>query len=157
MKPGNHHKPQTDNSMKIALLLTLMLAFSSAAVVAQKKDEQSIGEAVKQLNQAMIDGNHITLDQLTAAKLSYGHSSGLVEDKNAYITAIVDGTFGFTSIDLTEQTIAVSGDVAIVRHKFSAGTDNKGQQPGTVKLAVLQIWQKQKGKWVLLARQATKI
>ena len=105
----------------------------------------------------MIDGNQIALEQLTASQLSYGHSSGLIEDKNAYITAIIDGTSGFTSIDLTEQTISISGDVALVRHKFTAGTDNKGQQPGTVKLTVLQVWQKQKGKWLLLARQAAKL
>lgn len=135
----------------MAMLLTTFGSFG------QQKDNQALAAAVTQLNQAMIDGNQIMLDQLTSEKLSYGHSSGLIEDKDAYITAIVDGIFGFTSIDLTEQTIAISNNVAIVRHKFSADTDNKGQAPGTVKLAVLQVWQKEKGKWLLLARQATKI
>lgn len=143
--------------MKIARFLIVVLTLSSIAALGQKKEEQAVADAVKKLNQAMIDGNQIGLDQLTAGELSYGHSSGLIEDKNAYITAIISGASGFTSIDLTDQTIALSGDVAIVRHKFLADTDNKGQQPGTVKLAVLQIWQKQKGKWVLIARQATKI
>lgn len=142
--------------MKRVYLLLLIFSVTSMAV-AQKKDEQAIADAVKQLNQAMIDANHNSLRQLTADKLSYGHSSGLIENKDAYVTAIIDGTWGFTSIDLTEQTIDISDNVAIVRHKFLAGTDNKGQQPGTAKLSVMQIWQKQKGKWVLLARQATKI
>jgi hypothetical protein len=124
---------------------------------AQKKEEQAVADAVKRLNQAMIDANQIALDQYTSPKLSYGHSSGLVENKDAYITAIVNGTFGFTSIDLTDQTIAISDNVALVRHKFTAATDDKGKPPGTAKLSVLQVWQKQKGQWVLLARQATKI
>ena len=143
--------------MKRVWFPTLLLCLASLVLLGQKKDEHAIARAVRQLNQAMIDGNQIALEQLTANQLSYGHSSGLIEDKNAYITAIIDGTSGFTSIDLTEQTISISGDVALVRHKFSAGTDNKGQQPGTVKLTVLQVWQKQKGKWLLLARQAAKI
>lgn len=143
--------------MKKITLLALALIIPAVILLAQKKDERAVADAVKQLNQAMIDANQITLDQLTSKKLSYGHSSGLIEDKDAYITAIIDGTSGFTSIDLTDQTIALSDDVAIVRHKFTAGTDNRGQQPGTVKLSVLQIWQKEKGKWILLARQATKI
>lgn len=143
--------------MKSAYFLIIVMMLGSLTLTAQKKDEQAVAEAVKRLNQAMIDGNQMALDEYTADKLSYGHSSGLIEDKSAYITAIIDGTSGFTSIDLTEQTIALSDNVAIVRHKFSAGTDNKGQQPGTVKLSVMQIWQKQKGKWLLLARQATKI
>lgn len=143
--------------MKQILLSTLLMLISFMTTSAQNKDEQAVTSAAQQLNQAMIDGNHIMLDQLTSSNLSYGHSSGLVEDKNAYITAIVDGIFGFTSIDLTEQTIAITNNVAIVRHKFSAGTDNKGQEPGRVNLAVMQIWQKEKGKWLLVARQATKI
>ena len=143
--------------MKKLPLITFIMILPGLALFAQNKDEQAVADAVKQLNQAMIDGNHIMLDQHTSKNLSYGHSIGLVEDKNAFIAAIVDGKFGFTSIDLTEQTIFISNNVAIVRHKFSAGTDNKGQQPGTVSLAVMQIWQKEKGKWLLLARQATKI
>ena len=143
--------------MKRVWFPTLLLCLASLVLLGQKKNEDAIDRAVRQLNQAKIDGKQIALEQLTTNQLSYGHSSGLIEDKNAYITAIIDGTSGFTSIDLTEQTISISGDVALVRHKFSAGTDNKGQQPGTVKLTVLQVWQKQKGKWLLLARQAAKI
>src|SRR5688500_3630667 len=120
--------------MKILSLITFILTLSSLTLMAQKKEEQAVADAVKQLNQAMIDGNHITLDQLTAEKLSYGHSSGLIEEKNAYITSIVDGTFGFKSIDLTNQIIAISDNVAIVSHTFFSHTDNKGQEPGTVKL-----------------------
>ena len=141
----------------MTMLLTLALMFPAAITLAQKKDEQALAEAVRRLNQAMIDANQIALEELTSEKLSYGHSSGLIENKEAYVTAIVDGTFGFTSIDLTDQTIALSDNVAIVRHKFLAATDDRGKEPGTAKLSVLQIWQKDKGKWVLLARQATKI
>ena len=144
--------------MKNLPLITFLMLFPIMALLAQNKDEQAIATAVNSLNQAMIDGNQILLDQVTSEKLSYGHSSGLVENKDAFITSIIDGIFGFTSIDLIEQTISISNNTAIVRHKFSAGTDNKGQEPGKVNLAVMQVWQKEKGgKWVLLARQATKI
>lgn len=138
-------------------LLIFIISFTAVTLFAQTKEETAVAEAVKRLNHAMIDANQIALDELTSNNLSYGHSSGLVEDKSTYVTSIVDGTFGFTSIDLTDQTVAVNGDVAIVRHKFQAATDDKGKQPGTVKLAVMQVWKKQKGKWLLLARQATKI
>jgi hypothetical protein len=143
--------------MKMMMLITLALMFPAAVLLAQKKDEQAVADAVRRLNQAMTDANQIALEELTSEKLSYGHSSGLIENKESYVTAIVDGTFGFTSIDLTDQTIALSDNVAIVRHKFSAATDDRGKEPGTARLSVLQIWQKEKGKWVLLARQATKI
>jgi ketosteroid isomerase-like protein len=143
--------------MKKELLLAYCLILPCLLLSAQSKDEQSVAKAVQQLKEAMIDANHIMLDELTSKKLSYGHSNGLIEDKNAYLTAIVDGVSGFTSIDLTDQTIALSDNVAIVRHKMLANTDNKGQQPGKVSLGVLQIWQKEKGRWLLLARHATRL
>ena len=143
--------------MKKVWLLTVCILFQGMMSFAQSKDEQAVADVVRQLNQAMIEGNQIMLDQLASEKLSYGHSNGLVENKNTFITSIVDGKFGFTSIDLTDQTIAIINNVAIVRHKFSAGTKNKGQEPGRVNLAVMQVWQKEKGKWLLIGRQATKI
>ncbi|MEX1239029.1 MAG: nuclear transport factor 2 family protein [Cyclobacteriaceae bacterium] len=143
--------------MKKVLSLLLCIFIPCVAVWAQNKDEQVVANAVSKLNQAMIDANQMLLDELSSERLSYGHSSWLIEDKDAFITAIVDGKSGFTSIDLTEQSIAITNNVAIVRHKFSAGTDNKGQPPGHINLGVMQIWQKEKGKWMLLARQATRI
>lgn len=125
-------------------------------VLAQDRDEQAVAEAVKKLNQAMIDADRAILHELTSERLSYGHSSGLIEDKDAYISAILDGRSGFVSIDLTEQTIAITNGVAIVRHRFSADTDNKGQPPGHINLGVMQVWQKARGKWLLLARHATR-
>ena len=143
--------------MQRSTALTLGILLAAFALAGQQKDHHALATAISQLNQAMVDGNHIMLDELTSDKLSYGHSSGLVEDKNAFITAIIDGVFGFTSIDLTDQSIAITNNVAIVRHTFLAGTDNKGQAPGTVKLSVMQVWHKEKGKWLLIARQATRI
>lgn len=143
--------------MKKGCSLAVCLLFLSLTVMAQKKEEQAVTTAVQRLNQAMIDGNQILLDELTSKNLSYGHSSGLVENKDAFITAIVSGASRFTSINLTDQTIAISNSIAIVRHKLAAATDNKGQEPGRINLGVMQIWQKEKGKWVLVARHATKI
>lgn len=144
-------------AMKTFTLIFYLILLPSISGLAQKKDEQAVTTAVQRLNQAMIDGNQSLLDELTSSKLTYGHSSWLIEDKDAFITAMVDGTSGFSSIDLSEQSIAFTGNVAIVRHKFSADTDNKGQQPGHVNLGVMQVWQKEKGKWLLIARQATKL
>jgi hypothetical protein len=143
--------------MKKKLLLMIWCCLPVAAILAQNKDEQVIANAIRQLSQAMVDANQIKLDELTSEKLSYGHSTGLIEDKDAFITAIIDGKSGFITIDLTEQSISISNNVAIVRHHLSADTDNKGQEPGHVNLGVMQVWQKDKGKWLLLARHATRL
>jgi ketosteroid isomerase-like protein len=124
--------------------------------MAQSKEEAAVTAAVENLKKAMIDGDKAGLQNITADQLSYGHSSGRVEDKATFVDNIVSGKSDFVTIDLTNQTIAISGDAAIVRHTLAA-TTNDGGNPGSVKLNILLIWQKQKGQWKLLARQAVKV
>jgi ketosteroid isomerase-like protein len=124
--------------------------------MAQNKEEAAVTAAVENLRKAMIDGDKTGLQNITADQLSYGHSSGKIEDKATFVDNIVTGKSDFVTIDLTNQTIAISGDAAIVRHSLFATTNDNGK-PGTVNLNILLIWQKQKGQWKLLARQAVKI
>ena len=137
--------------------LLLLASFLSFNVSAQSKDEQAVATAVETLRKAMIDPDKNTLDKLTCAELSYGHSAGKIEDKNAFMTALLSGASDFVTIDLTDQTIKIAGNNAIVRHTLK-GTNNDGGKPGAPHLYVLLVWQKQKnGDWMLLARQAAKV
>jgi ketosteroid isomerase-like protein len=79
-----------------------------------------------------------------------------MEDKAAFVKNIASGNSDFVTIKLTDQTIQVDNDVALVRHKLVAQTNNAGT-PGTANLGVLLVWKKQQGKWKLLARQAFKL
>jgi ketosteroid isomerase-like protein len=143
--------------MRIKLLgLLLMANLTTMTVLAQTKDETAVAAAVETLRKAMVDGDRASLEKIATAELTYGHSSGKLEDKAAFVEAIASGKSDFVTIDLTEQTITVSGDVAIVRHKLAA-TTNDGGKPGTVNLAILTVWKKQGKEWKLLARQAVKI
>ena len=135
----------------IAFLLFKVFGFT------QIKDEKDITDAVEQLRTAMVNGDKAALERLTAEKLSYGHSSGVIDDKKSFIDKIVSGVSDFVTIDLTEQTISVSDDIALVRHVLNAKTNDAGKGPGEVHLRILLVWQKQKGGWRLLARQAVKI
>ncbi|HAK76501.1 MAG TPA: DUF4440 domain-containing protein [Runella sp.] len=138
------------------IVFVLFLSVCSWAAQAQSKDEIAVANAVEALKKAMIDADKTVLENLAADELSYGHSGGKVEDKAEFVRAIVSGESDFVKIDLTEQTIKIVGNNAIVRHKLFAQTNNKGQA-GTANIAILLVWQKQKGQWKLLARQAVKI
>lgn len=104
----------------------------------------------------MIEGDSATLDALTQQGLSYGHSSGRVEDKASFIRSLTSGVSDFVTIDLGEQTVRVVDRTAIVRHTLSAQTNDNGKA-GSVKLAILTIWEKEGSRWKLLARQAVRI
>ena len=140
---------------KIILGLVAIVLLNTTSF-GQTKDEKAVADAVEQLRNAMVNADKAALEKLTGEKLSYGHSSGLVEDKKQFVEKIVSGASDFVSIDLSDQTISVSDKVAIVRHTFRAKT-NDGGKPGEANIKILLIWQKEKSGWKLLARQAVRL
>lgn len=124
--------------------------------LAQSKDEKDVAAAVESLRKAMIDATEATLKDLTSDALSYGHSSGMVEDKAGFIGRLLSGASDFKTITLSDQTVSITGNIAVVRHRLVAETNDNGK-PGNPNLGILLVWQKEKGKWKLLARQATKL
>lgn len=141
--------------MKKVYLVFLSLLIVIAAN-AQSKAEKKVSAAVEKMRLAMISGDRAALESIAASDLSYGHSSGKVEDKAAFVESIASGKSDFVSIDLNEQTIKVAGKTAVVRHKLSAQT-NDGGKAGTVNIGILLVFQKKHGNWKLLARQAYKL
>ena len=138
--------------------LIIFLAISMIAIPAlsQSKKEKQVTAAVEQLRIAMVDGDRSKLEHIVNDQLSYGHSSGLVENKQEFIEKIVSGKSDFVTIDLAEQSVAVSGKTAIVRHILNAKTNDSGK-PGEVHLKIMLVFQKMNGGWKLLARQAVKM
>ena len=141
---------------KITGLFFMLMIAASMQTEAQSKEANKVAAAVKTLTQAMIDGNRSTLENIASEGLSYGHSSGKIQNKTEFVEAIVSGQSDFVTINLTDQTINIKDQTAIVRHKFSAET-NDGGKPGNVSLGIMLVWVKEKGNWKLLARQAYKL
>ncbi|HTR29118.1 MAG TPA: nuclear transport factor 2 family protein [Puia sp.] len=142
--------------MKHTFFAILLLLAAIAPAAAQEMSDPALVAAVEALRKALVDPTKADLDKLTMDELSYGHSSGLIQDKAAFEESLLSGASDFVSIELSDQTLKVVGNTAWVRHKLSAVT-NDGGKPGEAHLSVLLIWMKQKGQWRLLARQAVKI
>src|SRR3712207_2591122 len=122
---------------KIFALVMLMLGFASG--FAQSKAEKRVAAAVETLKKAMIDADQQQLDNIASSDLSYGHSSGKIEDKAAFIQALVSGASDFITMELTNQTIKVTGKTALVRHNLTGTTRDNGV-PGNPRLGVLLVW-----------------
>jgi hypothetical protein len=136
----------------LLLLFCFICSFNSEAQ-SWKKDVES---SIDGLNKATISRDNIVLGKLTEEKLSYGHSTGLVENKEAFVKNILTGSTKFFQIDNADQTINMAGDIAIVRNICSIkGT--KDDAPLDIKIGVLMIWKKEGAEWKLLARQGYKL
>ena len=115
----------------------------------------AVAAAAEKLRVAMIDPTPAALNALVADDLSYGHSGGKVDTKASFISDLMDKKSDFVTIAITEQTVNVVDNVAIVRHTLTADTNDSGK-PGKVSIKILGIWQKQGSDWKLLARQAVR-
>lgn len=130
---------------------------NSSTVQQESLSIEEVQQAVLIFNKAMVDPTVELMEGLCAEELTYGHSSGLIQNKAEFIDDIVNGPFDFISLEAPEQTILISGNTAIVRHIFLAKGTNAGE-PVDVRIGNMQVYQKDKdGKLKLLARQAYKL
>ena len=138
------------------LLMAVSLLFAGFAA-AQSGSEKAVGAAVEELKQAIIAADRARLEAIAADQLVYGHSSGKAQNKAEFIEEIVSlEPNDYLSIDLIDQTITVSGKTAVVRHIYASDYTSKGVK-GSLRIGNMLIWQQQKGKWKLLARQAYRL
>jgi ketosteroid isomerase-like protein len=135
--------------MTVALL-------GAASVAAQAGEEAAVAQAVEAFRTAMLQADRAQFEALTAEQLSYGHSAGRVENKTQFIDAATSGRSTWKFITLTDQTIQIIGDNAIVRHTLTGETERDGKT-NPVKIGVLMVWHQQNGNWTLLARQAVRL
>ncbi|MDP4002400.1 nuclear transport factor 2 family protein [Methylobacterium sp. NEAU K] len=112
--------------------------------------------AVDALTKALLAADGRALDGLVLDGLSYGHSSGLVQDKAAFIEALTSGRSRFPGITLSDRSVSVLGDDAIARHVFTGEVVSDGKT-SPVHIGVMQVWHRDGAGWRLMARQAYKL
>jgi hypothetical protein len=135
--------------------LCMLSVCNHTAVQPASSPEEDVANAVTLLMKGIEEADREILGSITADELIYGHSSGKVQNKDEFIAEIAGGDpLDYRNIQLAGQTVKVVGETAIVRHTFTAETLAPDATPGTLKIGNVLIWQLQKGKWKLLARQA---
>ena len=134
-----------------AVAMTGTLSTSSLA-----DDAADVNKAVDALRKAMLDGDTAALKDLLSDQITYVHSSGKVENKAEVLDIVGGKKTVYKTITIEDQKAAIHGTNAVVRHIFS-GEAESGGKVNPFKVGVMQVWQKQDGKWRLFARQAFRL
>lgn len=141
----------------LIVFVLVLISFSNyAQTKSVSKEETAVANRVEAFRKALIDPTESNLKALTSKDLSYGHSSGVLEDQKVFIKKLLSGESDFVTIEFQNQSIQIVGDVAIVRHNLAAHTKDSGVEKD-IKIGNVLVWQKQKNKWLLIARQAFKL
>lgn len=153
---------------KIILILSLLAAIPMATLHAQHqvskeerkgqeaKSSKEVKAAVDAFIKAMVDGDVAKLKALTSPKVTYGHSGGLVQNQKEFLKTFESGATDFVKIDVSDETIDIFGNVAVVRQTLSCDT-NDNNVPGHINMKLLTIWKKSKENWIIIARQTVKL
>ena len=134
-------------------IAVMMMSFSFA----QSKEEEKVWARVEALTKAVFETkDSAALVELVSTKVTYGHSSGTLEDKTTMVQKAIASKTEYKNRNFERVSIEVNDKTAIVRHNFRAVSMENGKE-SPLDLGILQVWKKENGKWRLWARQAVRI
>lgn len=139
-----------DESSRAAFQLPIHLNYLRSLEL----DRQALEITVEQLHKAMVAPDSLQLSNLTAEELTYGHSSGVVEDRATFIDQVLNGD-DYLSVNFSNPDITLKGEAAWARGNIDIVLMTDGKE-NPINLKVLYVFTKEDGYWKLLSRQAVR-
>jgi hypothetical protein len=114
----------------------------------------SLLDAEEARRQAMLDSNTQKLDVLKADSMTYTHSSGITDSKQAYLQLLSSGTVTYETVAFDDLNIKLIGPVGMVAGTMKATLIRAGTRK-QIATAYLAVWEHVGGDWRLEALQST--
>jgi ketosteroid isomerase-like protein len=141
--------------MKTLLLISFFYFLGTHTAIDEK---DKVAQAVQEFAKAVVDADESKFSALLSDDLVYGHSNGAVQDKKAFIKEIVSLTpFNYLTVNVENQEITISGNVAVVTHIYVATAENTAKEKTNIRIGNMMVWVKNKSNWRLLSRQAYRL
>ncbi|OYW20759.1 MAG: hypothetical protein B7Z54_00210 [Sphingobacteriales bacterium 12-47-4] len=138
--------------------LTILSLFLLLSGNAQNKEEIRILANTRLLHQTVFGTkDSLVLEKLFGSVVSYGHSSGKVENRAEAIRGILRNRTIYQDLQIDGIQVQIEGTTAVTRHVMMATELTADNQQRPLKLMVVLVWAKQKKEWKLMARQAVKV
>jgi hypothetical protein len=111
---------------------------------------------MQSLKNALIAKDSVTLSNLLADEVTYGHSTGVIQTKAQLIRSALNGEQDYRSIEASDLKVRIYNDnTAVVNVTLKINVYNSGK-PVNVTLFATLVWVKMNNDWKLVARQAVK-
>jgi hypothetical protein len=120
-------------------------------------DIQAVAQRETALYEAMLAFDYAALDGLLSDDLSYVHSTGVVESKPEYLSALRRGLYEYAAITKVGSSTRLFADIAITSGVIDMLVGAQGSAKGTIRLQHVLVWVRELGTWRLLLHQATRI
>jgi 4-carboxymuconolactone decarboxylase len=104
----------------------------------------------------MINKNYDSLESLLHDRVTYIHSNGWSQNKKEFIEDLKSGKLVIKSSEISTQNAQIFSQTAIVNGMIKISGEVNGT-PFSTELIFNEGYIKEKGKWLLVSRLATKI
>lgn len=137
------------------MVMVLFLLFFQPTYAQNEKNK--LTGLLEELRKAMQDPDQKKLDELISDQLTYGHSNGMLDTKESFISNMVSGKANFDDLEFSSIVVIDQPHTAIIRHVLKARSLDAGKEPSMAHLNVMLVWTREKGTWKLIGRQAVKV
>src|SRR5688572_31100995 len=137
------------------LLAFTLLALSPLPAAAASAAEKEVLAAMDLWKRGMVKKDVAAFDAVFHPDLTYGHSSGLIENKTQATDHVIKNSTVYDDIRFADTKVSVTGNTALVTGKVQYLKRPKDQKVIVQDLVVLSVWVKTAKGWQMRARQAT--
>jgi hypothetical protein len=139
-------------------IFTIILLFVFAAAHAQNKDEKELTEKTYLLSHTVFGTkDSLTLENLLAKTVTYGHSHGNLQTREEMIKGVVHNQSKYTDTAVSGIKIFIEDKTAIVRYLFKAKENKKDGTVTDLNFSMMLVWVKENAAWKLMGRQAVSV
>jgi len=136
------------------VLASLLLA-AGLGMAADKMDDP-LKAAEKSWATATVAGDESALRNILSDDLTYTHSTGDTDTKDAFISNLKTGVRKYLKLDHESMDVRRYGNTAVVRATARIETSQNGKV-SPAHLRFLHVWVSQGGRWQLVAHQSLRL
>ena len=147
----------TNDYMKKLFLIFLFVSVYTFSF-GQNSKEEAVWKRVEALTNSIFGKkDSLALVDLVSNKVTYGHSTGLIEDKATMIKNAVGNKGSYKNIEIERINMSLDDKTAVLRHNLRGVNVDAAGAESPLNLQILQVWRKENGVWRIWGRQAVKI
>lgn len=144
-------------SIALSWVMVVCTAYCACASSEDTRDatlKKEIIQLEEERNQAILRGDSAALDRMTSDDYTFINQKGELRTKAEILTGFKSGTFKYGARKVSELTVRIYGDTAIVTGRaMQEGTENAKDYSGENRFT--RVYVKRDGHWVSVALQVT--
>jgi hypothetical protein len=143
--------------MKRAIIFAfLFFSLKGTAQTISAPEDMQVMMKMLSLKNSLIAKDSVTLSNLLADDVTYGHTNGIIQTKAQLIRDVMSGVQDYKSIEPSNMNTRIYENTGVVTMN-SKVIMNYQDKPLELNMFVTLVWIKSNNDWKLVARQSVKL